>query len=420
MSKVLSRRTLLRGAGVAVALPWLESMTPPMYAAAKATLPRRRMVAMCYGLSLHPEYFFPAEKGKEYKLTPYLEVLKDFRNDFTVFSGLSHPDMEAAGGHGADIAFLTGARGVGRAGFRNSISLDQLVASKIGTQTRFPYISLSSTLSVSPNGVGVGTPGVGSPSQLYAQLFLDGTPKEIETQTRRLKQGQSVLDVVRGQAKSLERKVGGGDREKLDEYFDAVREVEQRLVTAEEWAKKPKPRVSVPKPKDTPNNGSTTMRLYYDLMHLAFQTDSTRLFTTMFVHWGVPPLEGVTYDHHNLSHNGKDPEKIRQLAVVDSDKFLALRDFLTKLRATKEEGETLLDRTMVLVGSHMHSGGHRVVNLPVLLAGGGFKHGQHLAFDTVNNTPLCNLYVNMLQQFGLPVDKFGSSSGTLTGLAART
>jgi hypothetical protein len=325
-----------------------------------------------------------------------------------------------AGGHGADVAFLTGAQGVGRAGFRNTVSLDQLVARKIGAQTRYPYISLSSTLSVSPNGVGVATPGVHSPSLLYAQLFLDGTPKQVETQTRRLKQGQSVLDVVRGQAKALERQVGAGDRDKLDEYFDAVREVEQRLVAAEEWARKPKPKVAVVQPKDTPNNGSTTMRLYYDLMHLAFQTDSTRLFTTQFVHWGIPPLEGVTYDHHNLSHNGMDPEKVRQLAVVDSDKFAALRDFLAKLKATKEEGETLLDRTMVLVGSHMHSGGHRVSNLPILLAGGKFKHGQHLAFDQVNNTPLCNLYVNMLYQFGLEAERFGSSTGTLTGLEARS
>ncbi len=422
MTRVLSRRTFLRGAGVALALPWLDAMTPAFARALGATVPgsRKRMVAMCYDLSLHPDYFFPTETGKDYKPSRYLEILKDFRNDFTVFSGLSNPGMDSAGGHGADIAFLTGAQGVGRAGFRNSVSLDQLVASKIGAQTRYPYISLSSTLSVSANGVGVATAGANSPSKLYAQLFLDGTPKEVETQTRRLKQGQSVLDVVRDQAKSLERKVGPGDRDKLDEYFDAVREVEQRLVTAEEWAKKPKPKVAMPQPKDTPNNGSARMRLYYDLMHLAFQTDSTRLFTTMFVHWGIPPLEGVTYDHHNLSHNGMDPEKIRQLAIVDSDKFLALRDFLAKLKATKEEGETLLDRTMVLVGSHMHSGGHRVNNLPILLAGGKFKHGQHLAFDSVNNTPLCNLYLNMLHQFGMEASRFGSSTGTLTGLEARS
>jgi len=417
MTRALSRRTFLRGAGVALALPWLDAMTPPGYASPRGpALPRRRMVALCYDLSLHPDNFFPTETGPNYKLSPYLEILKDFRNEFTVFSGLSNPGMESAGGHGADVAFLTGAQGVGRAGFRNTISLDQLVARRIGAQTRFPYISLSSTLSVSPNGVGVATTAANTPSRLYAQLFLDGTPQEVQTQARRLQQGRSVLDVVRDQARSLERQLGAGDRDKLDEYFDAVRDVEQRLTTAQEWQRRPKPRVSVPPPKDTPSNGSSTMRLYYDLMHLAFQTDSTRLFTKMFVHWGIPPLEGVTYDHHNLSHNGMDPEKIRQLAIVDSDKFTALRDFLTKLKNTKEEGETLLDRTMVLVGSHMHSGGHRVTNLPVLLAGGKFKHGQHLAFDAVNNTPLCNLYVNMLQQFGLEADRFGSSTGTITGL----
>ncbi len=222
--------------------------------------------------------------------------------------------------------------------------------------------------------------------------------------------------LIHDQAKKLERKIGAGDREKLDEYFDAVREVEHRLLSAEDWAKKPKPKVTVPQPKDTPNNGSTTMRLYYDLMHLAFQTDSTRLFTTQFVHWGIPPIDGVTYDHHNLSHNGMDPEKVRQLGSVDSDKFTALRDFLAKLKNTQEEGESLLDRTMVLVGSHMHSGGHRVTNLPILLAGGGFKHGQHLVFDLVNNLPLSNLYVMMLQQFGIETDKFATSTGTVPGL----
>lgn len=417
MTKVLSRRTFLKGAGVALALPWLDAMTPAR--AAAATLPRRRLVAMCYGLSLHPEYFFPASAGRDYQASRYLEILKEFRNDYTVFSGLYHPGMESSGGHDADYGFLSGAPGVGRAGFRNTISIDQLVASKIGLQTRFPYVSLSSRLSVSRNGVGVTTPGANSPSRLYAKLFLDGTPQEVELQTRRLRQGQSIMDTVLGQAKQLESKVGHGDRERLDEYFEAVREVEKGLVSAEDWAKKPKPKVKVPQPKDTPNDGSTTMRLYFDLMHLAFQTDSTRLFTTEFAHSFIPQLDGVTYDHHNLSHNGKDPEKIRQLAVVDEDKFLALRDFLAKLRNTKEEGESLLDRTMVLVGSHMHSGGHRVTNLPILLAGGGFKHGQHLAFDTENNTPLSNLYVMMLRQFGLEVDSFATSSGTIRGLEVK-
>lgn len=414
MAKVLSRRTFLRGAGVALALPWLDAMMPPSFAkAATAPSVKRRMLCVDYDLSLYTPNLFPEESGRNYKLTPYLEVLKDLRDDFTVFSGLSNPGMEASGGHPCNLSFLTGATGVGRPSFKNSISIDQLVAEKIGLQTRLSCIPFGQ-ISYSRSGAVV--PGMGSPSKIFAKCFLQGTPEEVKVQVQRLKQGQSIMDVVRGQAKRLEQKVGSGDREKLDEYFDSVRDVEQRLTSAESWVHKPKPKVNMAPPKDVPSDGSATMRLYYDLMHLAFQTDSTRLSTATFVHWGIPPLDGVTYDHHNLSHHGKDPEKLKQLTIVETDKFKALGDFLRKLKNTKEEGETLLDRTMVLVGSHMGSGHHTVDNLPLLLAGGGFKHGQHLAFDRKNNKPLCNLYVMMLQQFGMDVKSFGTSTGTIPGL----
>jgi len=417
MAKVLSRRTFLRGAGVALALPWLEAMTPLSYLwASERPSGRRRMLCVDYDLSLYTPDLFPQQSGRNYQLTPYLEVLKDFRDDFTVFSGLSHPGMEASGGHPCNLSFLTGAPGVGRPSFKNSISLDQLVAEKIGRETRLPYISFGQ-ISYSRSGVAV--PSMGSPSKIFAKCFLQGTPQEIQLEVRRLQQGKSIMDAVRGQARRLEQKVGQGDREKLDEYFDSVRDVEQRLTSAESWVHQPKPKVNVPPPKDVPGNASATMRLYYDLMHLAFQTDSTRLSTATFVHWGVPPLEGVAYDHHNLSHHGKDPEKLRQLGIVEKDKFKALHDFLQKLRNTKEEGETLLDRTMVLVGSHMGSGHHTVDNLPILFAGGGFKHGQHLAFDRANNKPLCNLFVMMLRQFGMDVQSFGTSTGTIPGLETK-
>ncbi len=417
MAKALSRRTFLRGTGVALALPWLDAMTPSSFGRSSGPQSlRRRMLCVNYDLSLYTPNLFPEESGRNYKLTPYLEVLKDFREDFTVFSGLSHPGMEASGGHPCNLSFLTGAPGVGRPSFKNSISLDQLIAEKIGIQTRLSSIGFGQ-ISYSRSGVAV--PSMHSPSQIFAKCFLQGTQEERELQVRRLRQGQSIMDMVRGQAKRLENKVGHGDREKLDEYFDSVRDVEQRLTSAKSWVHKPKPKVNVPPPKDTPNNASTTMRLFYDLMHLAFQTDSTRVSTATFVHWGVPPLEGVIYDHHNLSHHGKDPEKLRQLGIVEKDKFKALRDFLQKLKNTKEEGETLLDRTMVLVGSHMGSGHHTVDNLPLLLAGGGFKHGQHLAFDRANNKPLCNLYVMMLRQFGMDVNSFGTSTGTIPGLETK-
>jgi hypothetical protein len=374
------------------------------------------MVCIAYPLSLYTPYLFPTEPGRTYQLTPYLEVLKDLRNEFTVFSGLAHPGMEASGGHGAESSFLTGAPGPGRPTYKNTISLDQLVAEKIGLQTRLSSINFG-TISYSRSGVQV--PAMHSPSQIFAQCFLEGSPDEVQKQVSRLKQGQSIMDVVRGQAKRLEQKVGRGDREKLDEYFDSVRAVEQRLNSAESWIHKPKPKVNVPPPKDVPSNASATMRLYYDLVHLALQTDSTRLSTATFVHWGVPPLSGVLYDHHNLSHHGKDPEKLRQLRIVEEDNFKALGDFLTKLKNTKEDGETLLDRTMVMVGSWMGSGHHTVDNLPILLAGGGFKHGQHLAFDRANNKPLCNLYVMMLRQFGMDIKSFGTSTGTIPGLETK-
>jgi hypothetical protein len=413
MARILSRRTFLRDAGVVLALPWLDAMAPSAFAAPSVAPVRRRMICVSYSLSLHTPYLFPEEPGRNYRLTPYLDVLKDFRDDFTIFSGLAHPGMEAAGGHGAESSFLTGAPGAGRPTYKNSISLDQFVAEKIGLETRLPSIPFG-TIAYSRSGVQV--PGMGQPSKIFAKCFLQGTPQEVQQQVRRLQQGKSIMDVVRGQAKRLEQKVGHGDREKLDEYFESVRDVEKRLTTAESWMHKPKPKVNVPPPKDTPSDASATMRLYYDLIHLAFQTDSTRLTTSTFTHWGVPPLEGVTYDHHNLSHHGKDPEKLRQLAIVEVDKFKALRDFLAKLKNTKEEGETLLDRTMVLVGSWMGSGHHTVDNLPILLAGGGFKHGQHLAFDRKNNKPLCNLYLAMLHQFGIGAKEFGTSTGTIPGL----
>jgi len=400
-----------------MALPWMESMAPARSFAATVggpALPRKRMVCIRYNLSVHPDYFFPTEAGRNYSFSKYLEPLKDLRDKFTVFSGLSHPGQGSGGGHTAEPVYLTAnPQSPAVAGFKNSISLDQLVAEKIGLETRLPYLTLSGNMSHTRSGAPI--PHMGSPSKIFSQMFLQGSPDEVKLQMHRLRQGQSIMDLVHSQAKKLETKIGQGDKDKLNEYFESVRDVERRLHSTEGWAKKPKPKVNRPAPKDV-SDGSITHRMNLDLLHLAFVTDSTRLVTMDHFHWGVAPLSGVTYDHHNLSHNGMDPEKIRQLAIVDLDGFMALRDFLTKLKNTQEDGQSLLDRTMVLAGSQMHSGGHVTTNLPVLLAGGGFKHGQHLAFDQTNNIPLANLFVMMLQQFGLDIKNFGSSTGTVPGL----
>jgi hypothetical protein len=236
----------------------------------------------------------------------------------------------------------------------------------------------------------------------------------------RLADGRSILDDVRDQAKTLRAKVGADDRERLDEYITSVRDLEKRLASDEAWAKKPKPKVAVAPPKDITNVADLLgrTRLLFDLTHLAIQTGSTRLITIMLGgSTYVPPIKGVTLGHHDLSHHGKDPKKLAQLKVVEVETMKALHGLLAKLKATKEEGDNLLGRTMVFLGSNLGDGSsHSVKNLPVLLAGGGFRHGQHLHFDPTRPPPLCNLYVSMLQRLGVEAEKFSSGTGTLKGL----
>jgi hypothetical protein len=421
----LNRRRFLRTAGVSLAIPWLDALAPRRALAGgraigSANATPRRMVCICTPLGLHAPNLFPETAGKDYALTPYLEVLKDFRDDFTVISGLSHPEIESS--HDSIFSFLTAApHPERRAGFRNSISLDQVAAEQIGGQTRFPSLALSAEgFSLSWTRSGALVPADCWPSSVFARLFLEGRPDEVQAQVRRLRDGQSILDTVGEQSKRLQSGLGAGDREKLDEYYTSVRELEQRLVTAEEWSKRPKPKVDAKQPQNI-NSGADLVgrtRLLFDLTHLALQTDSTRLITILLLGTSnVPPIPGVSDGHHNLSHHGQDPEKLKQLKIVELAKLAELRDLIAKLKQSKEEGDTLLDRTMVFFSSNLgNASSHSCKNLPVLLFGGGFRHGQHLAFDPKDAPPLSNLYVTMLQRLGVQADKFGSSTGALTGL----
>lgn len=416
----LPRRRFLQAAGVSLALPWFDVFAQEPGPAAQ---PKRRMVCLCTPLGLHPPDFFPERTGRDYQATPYLDVLRDFRGDFTVVSGLAHAGMSPGFAHQASASFLTGIGGAGRPGFRNAISIDQLAAEHIGGRTRFPSLCLSAEgAGLSWTRTGALVPSATSPSRVFARLFLDGRPEEVRAQVGRLQDGRSILDDVRDQAKNLRAGLGADDREKLDEYITSVRELEQRLARDETWAKTPRPRVDVAPPTDINNVADLIgrARLLFDLTHLALQTDSTRLITIMLAGTTfVPPIQGVTLGHHDLSHHGQDPTKLAQLRIVEVETMRTLRDFLTKLRQTREEGATLLDKTMVYLGSNLGDGSsHSVRNLPVLLAGGGFRHGQHLHFDPQNPPPLCNLYLSMLQRLGVEVNRFSTSTGTLTGLEA--
>jgi hypothetical protein len=261
-----------------------------------------------------------------------------------------------------------------------------------------------------------------SPAAVFARLFLEGRPDEVRAQARRLRNGQSILDTVRDQARKMQPALGVRDRDKVEEYFTSVRELEERMVTAEQWSKKPKPKVDAKPPRNILDSADLIgkNRLMFDLTHLALQTDSTRLVTMLLLGTSnVPPVPGVTMGHHDLSHHGQDPEKLAQLKKIELAEMKTVHELLEKLKKTEEQGESLLDRTMVLFGSNLgNAANHSTRNLPVLFAGGGFKHGQHLAFDPNDPPPFCNLYVTMLQQLGIEADTFGTSTGTLAGLDA--
>jgi hypothetical protein len=377
------------------------------------------MVLINKALGLHGPDFFPQQKGRDFELTPYLKEFADLRGDFTVFSGLSHP--EAGGGHTSEQSFLTAAPHAGTPAFRNTISLDQFVAEQIGAQTRHSFLALGShngSLSWTRNGVQI--PADKDPATVFRRLFITGTPEEVRDQEQQMLDGHSILDSVREETAALQRRVGPGDRDRLDQYFSAIREVETRLQIAESWSSKPKPTVKAEIPGDYPDSSDIIgrMRMMLDLAFIALQTDSTRLVTfAIDVDGGVPPIEGVKESRHNLSHHGQDPSKIEQLRRIEIAELQVLNGFLNKLQNTDEAGSRLLDRTQVLFGSNLgNASSHDTRNLPVLLFGGGFKHGQHLAFDSMNNTPLANLFVSMLQRIGLEADRFGNGTSTLTGL----
>jgi hypothetical protein len=414
----MNRRHFLRAAGGSLALPWFDAFAAPGRAK-----PRQRMICMCAPLGLHPAYLFPEKAGKDYEMTPYLEVLQDFRQDFTVVSGLCHAGMNPGFAHQAAASFLTGAQGAGRPGFKNEISLDQLAAEHLGSETRLPSLSLSGEgAGLSWTRTGAPVPAYTSPSRVFAKLFLPESPEEEKAQARRLADGRSILDDVAAEAKKLGTGLGTEDRGKLDEYATSVRDLEKRLAQDEIWFKKAKPKVDAKQPVDIQKVSDLIgrMKLIFDLTYLALETDSTRLITIMLGgSTQAPPIAGVNLGHHDLSHHGKDPNKLAQLKIVELETMKTFHELLTKLKGTKEEGASLLDRTTIFLGSNLGDGSsHAVKNLPVLVAGGGFKHGQHLAFDPQNPPPLCNLFVSMLQRLDLPIDKFSSSTGTLTGLSA--
>jgi hypothetical protein len=414
MIKALSRRSFLRGAGICLTLPLLDAMRPALASAAAVSgaAKPRRMVCIQTNMGILPQYFFPEKTGKDYELSPYLQLIEKHRGKTTVFSGISHPDVD--GGHQAERCFLSAAPHPGSPAFKNSVSLDQVAAEQVGVATRFPSLALaatgeSQTMSVTRTGILI--PSERSPAKLYQQLFVEAKAGEVEKRVSDLKKGRSLLDFVGESSKRLQRDVGARDRDRLDQYFTSVRDLEQRMVRMEQWERKPKPKVTAPAPTDITENSLFVdkARLMLDMVRLALETDSSRVISFF--------LDAVPI--HNITHHGNRPDTLAQLRAVEEQQFVVLNNFLNSLGEVKEDGEPLLDRTMVLYGTCMgNANSHSNHNLPVLLAGGGFRHGQHIGFDPKpgRNYPLANLYVSMLQRMGIEMDKFASSTGTMRGL----
>ena len=409
----MNRRDFLFAAGACLALPAL--------AREAEKLPPKRLVAIHVPLGMMPAYFFP--KAGE-SSSPYLDLLSKHRDQLTTFAGLSHPGVD--GNHHAGQCFLSGAPQPGQPTFRNSLSLDQLVAEKIGEDTRFSSLAMAVRQgehyadSVAVSRSGVILPAEASAEKLYRRLFVAGTPEEKAATMRRIAAGGSVLDLLLAKSKQLERSSDPQDRARLDQYFQSIRELETRLQRNLAWENRPKPKVHYPMPKDIAdaNEIVARSRLMFDLVRLALQTDSTRVVTLSLSTFSVVPhVPGVKNETHGLTHHGNEPDKIAELRKIEEAQLAVFGEMLSTFRDTRETGGNLLDRTQVLYGSCLgNANSHSNQNLPLILAGGGFRHGQHLTFDAVNNTPLANLYVSMLQNLGVEADKFATSTGTLRGL----
>jgi hypothetical protein len=408
---LFTRRRFLRGAGITLTLPWLESLGGMAHAAQAGNEPRR-LLLVCLPLGIFRDAFVPKQAGSGYELTEYLAPLRDLREHFTVISGLDHPGV--SGGHASQPRIFTGVPSVER----NRRSLDQHVATALGRHTRFDTLTLSAGANdFSWTDGGSMVPAEKNVGDAFAKLFTEEAPANKTKILGDIGRGKSILDHVLEEARDLQPRLSKRDQEKLEEYFESVRATEKRLVKNEEWLHTPKPNVNARPPAPfTPDEIVTNLRTVCDLSHLAFKTDSTRVITFGYFRQDRVAVPGVNIGYHNLSHHGQDEGNIAQLKRIETAFFTELKTLLVNLKNTKEDNSTLLERTTIVITSNLGSGSsHSNKDLPVLIAGGRFKHGQHLAFEP-SSTPLCNVFVSVLNQLGLEDKSFGTSTGALKGL----
>lgn len=413
--RVSSRRMFLRAAGVAIALPSLESLAGHRN---DVEQPAMRMVCIASALGMNPQAFFPKSFEPEFELSPSLKSLAPLRKDFTVFSHLDHPGIFTK--HGAMNSLLSGVDAK-KASAGQNVSMDQVAASHVGYQTRFPsvHISLGGSQGASWTASGIKVREESDPLQLFRKLFVNDPPAARRARQLDLDQQGSVLDLVRRQAARLEKSINAADRRKLEEYLTAIREAELRIQGIQRWQEIPKPKVDFD--ASTKAHGRmdypTLSPLMFDLLLLAIQSNSSRVFTAGFgMHNHVIEIDGVTMGYHGLTHHGNLPERLRQLRIIDAFYIEQMARFMAKLKNMKTPRGNLLDETMVFFGSCLGDASrHSNRDLPIILAGGGFKHGTHFNARKRKGqqTPLNNLFTTMLQRFGVEIERFNNATGTV-------
>ena len=421
MRTPLNRRTFLRGSGVAMALPMLEAMIPHARAAGAVKKPVKRFVCLSNNYGVYQKAFFPdsSQAGTDYEMPETLKSLEKHRADLTLFSNLDHG---FTGGHQGVPVLLSGVRPVLAHNYlEGNISLDQKLAEYHGAATRFPSMTLGcrerNLLSFTRTGVQV--PSIDLRAA-YRAMFFEDTPDKKATEAERFKRHNSILDVVLGQAKSLNKELGKQDQEKLEEYFDSVRTMEKKIVQQEPWLDRPKPTTEVKEPN--PGNGTEEqLKVTIEMIALALQTDSTRAITLSsgFANGDF----GLNGGYHGFSHHGERDEQVAALKKIEGFQISMMSYLIDRLKVQEDpiNGGTLLDHTSILYGCGMASGTHSTTNLPLVLAGGGFRHGEHRVYPEAKGerVPAANLLLSILQNSGLEIDRFGSSSGTLAGLEWR-
>ena len=414
----LNRRTFLQGAGVSLALPMLEAMCPHSNAFASGLAgPAKRMVIFTNAFGMYPPDFFPQETGSGYKMPQLLKPLERHRKQMTVFSNLDH-GLNL--GHSGSTTLLNGIERQNASHFPNgNISADQMAAEWLKATTRFPSLQTNvrgkNNLSWTRHGVNLNAIDA---KHLYDKLFLDLSQKGKREQAQRFREEASILDVILDQAMSVHRKLGKNDQKKLEEYLTSVRGLEKQFSQEKQWLDEEKPKTTLGVPPTNMVNAIDEYEIHLDLLALALQTDSTRIITTGL--GMVNNDHGLPLSYHAYSHHGERRELVAGLVAIEKFQMEQIARFLDKLKSTDDmiNGGNLLDHTMVLFGCGMSTGHHSNKNLPMFLVGGGFKHGEHQSSPTQKSqrVPACNLLLSMLQNFGLEIDQFGTSTATLTGL----